>query len=398
MSKLPGFKWDKNRKVLHLSGYVKGSGGKVRRERTLKLDSIEQAREEWRKFREEISRVGPAPDTTFQVFVDTELDRICDGVRESTAVWYRGIITSRLLPYFKERKLSAITKTVVEDFVMKCRDDHENPISAARINGILRVLRLLLHAAVDRGYLPIYPLHKLQFEKVDLPELELKRNEQAAFLAAFDDEIAFMADLKARRPEPKILRIDTSPVPSMGCMRKVGNGLRPGSKAAKAYFARFRASREFFVVAIETGLRREDLRLLRWENIDLAKRWIHVVAKKTAKPVAVPITDACRQALLALRARPLVSAFVFITSKGKPFSKSTIDDSFARAKRLAGIARRCRFHDLRHTFGSNAASKGIPLQFIQKAMGHSTLTMVQRYARPDDESVQQAFLSKAEER
>jgi hypothetical protein len=48
-------------------------------------------------------------------------------------------------------------------------------------------------------------------------------------------------------------------------------------------------------------------------------------------------------------------------------SRSTIDGHYTQAKRRAGITRRCGFHDLRHTVGSNAASKGIPLQFIQKA-------------------------------
>lgn len=390
MSALPGFKYDKRSKVLRLSCYAKGGGGKVRRERTIKVGSISEARAEWAKFQAEISRVEQ--DVLFKKFVAVELDRICQKVRPSTEEWYRGIVTSRLLPAFGAMALSEITKVKVEDFITACRADVDHPISPARINGLLRVLRLLLHVAVERGYLPAYPLHKLEFEKVDLPELELKRHEQAAFFAAFDNEQVFMDDLDARMPKGRVIDIAASPVPTMGSKRKVGAGLRRGSNAAKAYFDRFRGSKEFFVVAIETGLRREDLRLLRWENVQLEQRWIRVVAKKTEKPVAIPITDACRDALVGLRSRPFVSASVFLTSRGALLSKSTIDDYFALAKRLAGISRRCRFHDLRHTFGSNAASKAIPLQFIQKAMGHSTLTMVQRYARPDDESLRDAFL------
>jgi hypothetical protein len=113
MSKLAGFNWDKKRKVLHLSCDVKGSGGKVRRERTLKLESIEEAREEWRKFREEISRVGPTPDATFKQFIDAKLTRICATVRASTEEWYRGIVNARVLPRFGEQPLSAVTKAAV---------------------------------------------------------------------------------------------------------------------------------------------------------------------------------------------------------------------------------------------------------------------------------------------
>lgn len=392
MSTLPGFKYDKRTKVLRLSCYARGGKGKVRRERTIRVDSIEQARAEWAKFQEEISRLDGPHDVTFDVYVARELDEVCKRVRPSTAEWYRDIVTTRLLPHFKKEKLSGITKGAVQDYVAVCRADRQKPVSAARINGILRVLRLLLHRAVDRGYIPSYPLHKLEFEKVTLPEQEMKRHEQAAFLAAFSDEQAFMTDLVRRMPTGRVISIASSPVASMGTNRKVGAGMRAGSAAAKAYFARFRASKELFVVAIETGLRREDLRQLKWENVDLGERWIRVVSKKTQKMVAIPITNACRDALLALRGRPVVSTFVFITSKGKVLSNSTINDYYALAKRLGGITDKHRFHDLRHTFGCNATSNGIPLQFVQKALAHASLATTLRYARPDDESVQQAFL------
>lgn len=395
MTRLPGFNYDKRTRILHLSCYVKGEGGKKRRERTIKVESIEHARKEWAKFQVEISGAASGVEATFDHFTAAELSGVCRKVKPSTDTWYRDIVTSRLSPYFGKMPIAAITNAKVDDFVAHCLADANRPISSARINGILRVLRRLLHVAVDRGYLSAYPLRKLPFEKVKLPELELKRDEQAALLASFTDEAAFMKDLSGRMPPGRIIAIAGAPIPSMGSKRRVGAGLKPDSPAAQRYFRRFAASREFFLVAIETGLRREDLRQLRWEDVDLAARWIRVSAKKTEKMVAIPITDACHAALLIARDRAPVRSWVFVTSKDKLLSKSTIDDYFALAKRLAGIKRRCRFHDLRHTFGSNAASNGIPIQFIQKAMGHSSIVMVQRYARPDDEAVQKAFLATA---
>lgn len=52
--------------------------------------------------------------------------------------------------------------------------------------------------------------------------------------------------------------------------RRFGGGVRGGSNAALAAFLRFRELREFFVVAVETGLRKNDLRNLRWGHVDLA--------------------------------------------------------------------------------------------------------------------------------
>ncbi len=56
---------------------------------------------------------------------------------------------------------------------------------------------------------------------------------------------------------------------------------------------------------------------------------------------------------------------------------------------LAGIERRCRLKDLRHTFGSNLASRGVSLQKIAKAMGHASTRTTERYAKVSEESVRE---------
>ncbi len=44
---------------------------------------------------------------------------------------------------------------------------------------------------------------------------------------------------------------------------------------------------------------------------------------------------------------------VFLSADGLPLSEETVRRYFAVAKQLAGITRRLRFHDLRHTFKSS---------------------------------------------
>ena len=41
------------------------------------------------------------------------------------------------------------------------------------------------------------------------------------------------------------------------------------------------------------------------------------------------------------------------------------------APQFAGITRKVRFHDLRHTYGSSLASEGLSLAIISKVMGHA---------------------------
>jgi site-specific recombinase XerD len=59
-----------------------------------------------------------------------------------------------------------------------------------------------------------------------------------------------------------------------------------------------------------------------------------------------------------------------------------------KAKKIAGITCRCRFHDLRHSFASRLASKGVSLQVIAKALGHTSSSTAERYARPNEEALQ----------
>ncbi len=54
-----------------------------------------------------------------------------------------------------------------------------------------------------------------------------------------------------------------------------------------------------------------------------------------------------------------------------------------RALSRAGITREQGFitwHDLRHTYGSHLAMRGVPLKVIQELMGHATIEMPLRYA------------------
>jgi len=64
-----------------------------------------------------------------------------------------------------------------------------------------------------------------------------------------------------------------------------------------------------------------------------------------------------------------------------------------RALRSAGITReqgQIGWHDLRHTYGSHLAMKGVPLKVVQELMGHATIQMTERYAHLSPETRRQA--------
>jgi integrase len=151
-------------------------------------------------------------------------------------------------------------------------------------------------------------------------------------------------------------------------------------------FQRFHELREFFVVAVETGRRKSDLRNLRWDQVDLASGFIRVLMQKTALEAEIPISCACREAQQAAAARCGRDEYVFLDANRRRYSFTRIRRLFVLAKALADISRRFCPHDLRHTFGCRLANNSVAVQIIAKALGHTTTRMAERYARPSGEA------------
>jgi integrase len=249
----------------------------------------------------------------------------------------------------------------------------------------VRLLKMLLRQAVERDVIADYPIKKRVPKEKEPPlRLELRTDERARFFASFDDETAFRWRIDARRKLGPRKESNRS-----GEARRFGGGLRGDSKAAGRYFARFRELREFFIVAVETGLRNQsDLRNLRWDQVDLESGFIRVLMQKTQLEAEIPISAVCRETLSACRARRPEQAYVFVDAAGRRYSTTRVRRTFALAKELSSITRRFRPHDLRHTFGCRLASKSVSLQIIAKALGHTTTRMAERYARPSHEAMQ----------
>jgi len=68
---------------------------------------------------------------------------------------------------------------------------------------------------------------------------------------------------------------------------------------------------------------------------------------------------------------------------------SLIKNSFTSACRRAGISD-FRFQDLRHTYASHLAMRGVHIRALQELLGHKTLAMTQRYSHLAPEQLQNA--------
>jgi integrase len=402
--KLPGFAYDARRRVATFYCFVPGTDGRKRRKRTLTdVPSRAEAIRLWTAFRDELEREALEPAAfakrpTLKAFVDDHYDEMTARLRPATREFYGAFLRRHLLPKFGTVPLDQLTSQKINAFIGemlrdgfcpkrgKERRPHgctpecvKKPYSGTTINGAVHVLRVVIGWAVELDILDGSPVKKkVKWARQSLPELELTLDERRRFLAAFEDEGLFRAYLARIRTPPKIV-----PHPSGG-MKRVGGGRLPDGKAAKEIFRRLQHYRPFFWTLLDTGLRLSDALNLRWASVSLEENVIRVVTQKKDKPVTLPLSDVVRKALEALKKRPVISEFVFLDEDDKPLTKEKVSRKFAMAKAVAGISRRLRIHDLRHTFASTLVSSGVNLKVVSDLLGHTDLATTARYARGDE--------------
>lgn len=212
---------------------------------------------------------------------------------------------------------------------------------------------------------------------------------------------------KRRQPAPAVLAF-YSPEEIEAVARALEGGRhRDLSRPAvsedekRAQRAEDRQDAEMVRVASYAGLRIGELLALRWGDVDFAGQALTVSrsmsagvlsSTKSGKARRVPLADQAAAALeRASRREHFTSAadLVFCNALGRCLDDSALRRRYRRAQLAIG-ARPLRFHDLRHTFGSLLASRGVDVVSIQAAMGHSAVTTTSRYlhARPASEQAQ----------
>ena len=129
--------------------------------------------------------------------------------------------------------------------------------------------------------------------------------------------------------------------------------------------------------ALNTGMRKEEILSLKWDNVDLKHGFILLDKTKNGERREIPINQKLRETISRIIPRLDVPYVFYNLKSGNRYQRVT--RSFATACRRAGI-RDFKFHDLRHTFASHLVMAGIDLTTVRELLGHKTLTMTLRYA------------------
>jgi integrase len=85
------------------------------------------------------------------------------------------------------------------------------------------------------------------------------------------------------------------------------------------------------------------------------------------------------------------AGLIFTRPNGEPLSESRLDQQHLRLRKLLKLPSDFVLHSLRHTFGTRLGESGADAFTIMKLMGHSTVTVSQRYVHPSPETIETAY-------
>jgi integrase len=123
-----------------------------------------------------------------------------------------------------------------------------------------------------------------------------------------------------------------------------------------------------------TGRRRGEVLAMEWTDVDMDRGFVTFRHTKNGKVQTVPVNS---KAMDVLRSCPRISDLVFPCSTGRHLYLWRQWDRIRARAGLTGL----RCHDLRHAFASTLASSGrVDIYTLQRLLGHSQITMTQRYA------------------
>ncbi|SRR6266545_965309 len=257
--------------------------------------------------------------------------------KPSTIADYNGVLEHALNPEFGTLPLEAVTTERIDAYRARLVD--EGRLSARTINKQL----VILHGVLRRA-MRVYGL----------------------------------------RSNPAAL-VDRQPLRRSGDFEV----LSPTEVEALARAAESDQDAAIFRVAAFTGLRLGELRALRWQDIDFAKRLVHVRrnfthgaegSPKSGRVRSVPLIDHAAKALDGLSRRPHFTDaddLVFVDDVGGYVDEWRLRRRFHAALERAGLPK-LRLHDLRHTFGTLAVQV-FPLSDVKAYMGHADIATTMIY-------------------
>jgi integrase len=310
----------------------------TRKEASDKMAAVLRARDERRPVPDQRAKLGP--------FLRTWLDEVArPTIRASTYDSYDDIVRLHLVPGLGRHVLAKLTPADVQAFLNSKVASGSSP---RRVQMLHAVLRRALKTAEQWGM--------------------VSRN------------VALLA-----KP-PRVPRHEIRPLTPEQARRLIEMSADDRLRA-------------LWITALGTGLRQGELLALRWADIDLDARRLHVrhtLARVDGKLMLLePKTERSRRTItlpdvvvtslrghhtrqrmerLVAGTRWVNTGHVFATTIGTPIEAAAVTRAFRRGLLRAALPR-SRFHDLRHAAATFLLAQGFSLEDVKNLLGHSSIVL-----------------------
>jgi site-specific recombinase XerD len=125
------------------------------------------------------------------------------------------------------------------------------------------------------------------------------------------------------------------------------------------------------------GLRLNEVRKLKWQDLDIARKIIHIKKSKGDRDRVVFLHEQLKQFLDENGIKK--DNFILFSERGSVYSERSIQQIVKNAAKKAGIKKKVSPHTLRHSFATHLLEAGADIRYIQKLLGHKDLKTTQIY-------------------
>lgn len=147
---------------------------------------------------------------------------------------------------------------------------------------------------------------------------------------------------------------------------------------------------------LETGIRVGELASIRLSDVSLADKCIRIQGKGNRQRYAYLLSPSAYAAVegYLLRRRQIISKceHLFITQNGRVMTPSMVRKALLRITIQAGIETHVTPHMLRHTCATRWLENGLDIRYVQKLLGHHSISTTEIYTHVSDQGLRKALL------
>lgn len=294
----------------------------------------------------------------FQIVAQEWFISVQPHVKESSSVKYENMLKNYILPSLGDKYIQSFSYEVLESFCneLSLTGGHKGTgLSPKTVSDILSLIRTILQYSANKGIVPPCDAHSVIIKQQPKEMRILSRNEQ--------------------------------------------------KKLCQYLYSNLNERNVGILICLFTGLRVGEICALKWEDISLSERTIHVhqtlqriqsksdpkkktkilisTPKSSCSIRTIPLPDELVKILFALKTIP--SAYVLTGKTDRYLEPRTMQNHFKKVLKNCYIEN-ANYHALRHTFATRCIELGFDIKSLSEILGHASVNItMNRYVHPSME-------------